>query len=402
MDVQVAALRVTRGDVDFTDHAVEPDFSTRLTPIEIDARNIKFPGPQAKPLNVDITSTEQGKITVRGDITPDASTVTLKIDELALVPFNPYATTYSSYSIADGALSLETKASARGSKFDIKNKITLHQFDLGGTGDEADFEKNFGISLTMALALLRDIQGNIGLGVPVQFDSAGKAKVNVTAIVRSALRQAITGAITSPLKMLGAVAGGKGAPVAPAPVAFRLGRAEPTKKGAQSAERLADFLGTRPGMGVELSTAATADDARWLHEQTLRAEWGSEGAFRRSLAFVTSRGPRQRIRAYLEARASGEKKPKLSAEDTAQLDEWLAERPAPTPEELQALADSRLAAVEKVLQAKKIDAARISRGKPPEQPKKALVGVRLRPAKTAVEPGEEGLPEPGDDTGKSP
>jgi hypothetical protein len=202
--------------------------------------------------------------------------------------------------------------------------------------------------------------------------------------------------------MLGAVAGGKGAPVSPAPVAFRLGRADPTKKGAKSADRLAEFLVSRPGRGVELSTAATADDARWLHEQSLLAEWGNEGAFRRSLAFVTSRGPRQRIRGYLESRA-GDKKPKLSAEDAAQLDAWLAERPAPTEEELQALADARLAVVEKALQAKSIDASRISRGKPPEEPKSAVVGVRLRPAKSvAAAPGEEDLPEPGGDTGQSP
>jgi len=180
--------------------------------------------------------------------------------------------------------------------------------------------------------------------------------------------------------MLGAVAGGKGAPVAPQPVAFRLGRADPTDAGAESAGRLAAFLASRPAMGVALAAAATPDDARWLHEHALLGRWAEEGFFERSLAFVTARGPRQRIRAYLEARVEDET-PELSAEDAATLDTWLAEVPAPTTGELQALADARIAAVEVVLREKGIDAARITRGPAPEEPRKPIVGIRLQTAK---------------------
>jgi hypothetical protein len=294
-----------------------------------------------------------------------------------LAPIDPYATTYSPYSIADGALTIEMKATASGGKYDVKNDIRLHQFDLAGTEGDSLFEENFGISLSMALALLRDLQGNINLSVPLVVDREGKAQVDVMAVVRSALRRAITGAITSPLKMLGAVAGGKGAPILPSPVAFRLGRAEPTGKGAESAERLAAFLVSRPAMAVQLSSAATVADERWLHEQALLDDFADENFFERSLAFVTERGPRQRIRGYLETRRKN-KKAKLSAEDTATLDEWLAERPPPTPEQLQTLAEARIAAVETVLREEGIDPSRVSRGAPPEEPGKPTVDVKLR------------------------
>jgi hypothetical protein len=202
----------------------------------------------------------------------------------------------------------------------VKNDIRLHQFDLAGTEGDSLFEENFGISLSMALALLRDLQGNINLSVPLVVDREGKAQVDVMAAVRSALRRAITGAITSPLKMLGAVAGGKGAPILPSPVAFRLGRAEPTGKGAESAERLAAFLVSRPAMAVQLSSAATVADERWLHEQALLDDFADENFFERSLAFVTERGPRQRIRGYLETRRKN-KKAKLSEARKSLLDD---------------------------------------------------------------------------------
>ncbi len=381
LELQIASLRVLRGGLAITDRAVEPAFSTRFAPIEIDARNIRLPGPVVQPLNVDISALEQGRITVRGSLSPAESDLKLEIDELPLVQFNPYATAYSPYGIADGALSITSTATARGERYDVKNEITLHQFDLTGAEGDSLFEQNFGIPLTLALALLRDIQGDINLGVPLAVDRAGKTEVDVMGVVRSALKQAIAGAVTSPLKMLGAVAGGTDGPVAPAPIAFRLGRAEPTTAGAESAARLGDFLAARPAMGVRLSTAPTADDARWLHEQALRNSWEEEGFFARSLAFVVARGPRQRIRAYLDARR-GDGTPELSAEDTATLDEWLAEIPPPGDAELQALAEARLAAVEAVLADKGIDAARVARGEPPDAPAKGapVVAIQLQSA----------------------
>jgi hypothetical protein len=379
--VQIAAFRVLRGGLDFTDRAVQPPFSTRYAPIEIDARNIQYPNLAIKPLKVDIASADQdGHISIAGEIGPGASDLTLEVKDLALSPFNPYATTYSSYSIADGALSIKTTAKYKGGAYDVSNDITLHQFDLAGAEGDSLFEQQFGISLSMALALLRDLQGNIDVGVPVQVDEKGGATVDVLAVVRSALRQALTGAITSPLKMLGAVAGGKGAPIAPAPIAFHTGTAQPTTSGAENADRLAGFLAGRPAMAVELKTAATTADARWLHEQSLRAAWQDEGVFKRSLAFVTQRGPRERIRAYLEARGE-DQTAELSAEDQATLDQWLAEKPAPTDEQLRGLAAARIAAVEAVLRDKGIVAERMSAGEPAGEPAegKAAVTIAFRP-----------------------
>jgi hypothetical protein len=127
--VQIAALRILRGGLDFTDRAVQPPAVLRFAPIEVDARNIALPGPKVKPLKIDISSVEQGKITVRGDFDPAESTLELKVDELALAPFNSYATTYSPYGIADGALSIVVKAEGKGGKYVVTNGIRLQQFD---------------------------------------------------------------------------------------------------------------------------------------------------------------------------------------------------------------------------------------------------------------------------------
>jgi hypothetical protein len=132
-------------------------------------------------------------------------------------------------------------------------------------------------------------------------------------------------------------------------------------------------------MAVQLGTAPTQDDVRWLREQALRAEWEDEGFFEGAMAFVTQRGPRERIRAYLDARAD-DSAAELSAEDQATLQQWLDERPAPTAEQLRELAAARLALVESVLHDKGIDAARVSHTEPPAEAAegKPVVSLQLR------------------------
>ncbi len=393
LDLTIAALRLTNGSLDFADRAVQPPFRTRLAPIEVDARNIRFPNPSVKPLRVDITTAEQGHVTLAGQLDPASGKIDLAVTDLPLGQFNPYATAYSPYGISDGALTIKTTAKLTDGHYDVSNDVTLHQLDLSGAEGDSLFEQQFGIPLTMALALMRDASGDIDLNVPVQVDQSGGATVDLLGVVRTALRQALVGAIESPLKLVGGVfgAGGKGGGVAPAPIGFSLGRAEPTSAGAESAGRLAEFLNSRPAMAVQLDTSITTEDVRWLREQALRADWHDEGVFKRSVAFLTQRGPRDRIGSYLAARASGGTA-ELSPEDAATLQQWLDQRPAPSPEQLGALAADRLAAVESILKDKSVDPTRIIRGEAGSEPVEGepVVKLTFRP-RSAGTPG----PAPG-------
>jgi len=387
VELAMDALRLTRGGLDFTDRAVQPVFQARYAPIEIDARQVRFPALSVKPLRVEISTAEQGTLTLRGELAPAGGAMTLELVDFSLLPFNPYTATYSPYSLSSGALTLKTTAKYKGGNYDVANDITLHQLDLAGAEGDALFEQQFGISLGMALALLRDMNGDIDLDIPVEVDQAGGAKVDVLAVVRGALRQALMGAIQSPLKMLGAVGGGgAGASLAPAPIAFRTGRADLTPAGGENVDRLAGFLASRPGMGVQLQSNVTAQDVRWLREQGLAAEWEQEGFFAK-LGSLTQRGARDRIRAAIAARADDEVG-ELSAEDAALLQTWLDERPPPSAEQVRRLGAARLAAVTAVLADKGIPAARITSAEPGGEPAEgaAVVSIKFEAAARAAAP----------------
>jgi hypothetical protein len=192
------------------------------------------------------------------------------------------------------------------------------------------------------------MQGNIGIDIPLAADEKGM-KVGLASVAGQALRKALVGALASPLKLLGAAfAGGGGEGLAPMPVAFRAGRAEPTPEGDKQVEALAGFLASRPGIGLTLGAAPSATDVRWLREQALREEFsGRQGVFG-AVRNLPQRGARDRVRTALEARAHDEKG-ELTGEDAENLEKWLAERPAPTADRLRKLSAERMAKLRTLL-----------------------------------------------------
>src|SRR5262249_61587094 len=107
------------------------------------------------------------------------------------------------YGISEGSLEIKTTAKYSGGKYDVSNAITLHNLDLSGVENDSLFEQQFGMPLNMALALLRDVSGDIDLNIPIQVDQSGGTSVDLITIVRGALRQALMGAVEAPLQLVG-------------------------------------------------------------------------------------------------------------------------------------------------------------------------------------------------------
>ncbi|MFI5367210.1 MAG: DUF748 domain-containing protein, partial [Candidatus Binatia bacterium] len=339
---------------------------------------VRFPELAASNVRMNATVASGGKIKVTGNMAASGGTINLKIDEMALTPFNSYATAYSPYGIADGSLTVGTKASVAPGGYKADTSIVLHQLDVSGAAGDSLFQQHFGIPLTVALALLKDMSGNITLDVPLEADQEG-LKVGIGTIVAGALRSALLGALTSPLKLIGmALPGSKEQAAAPPQIAFRAGRAEPAPESAEQIKQLATFISRRPGMGVTLEPIPSTRDVRWLREHALLEELGKPQGIFGAVKSLGQGGKRERISKALAAReqdAAGE----LSDEDAKTLEAWLDARPAPTPDELHALATARVAKLESVLHDDYgVDAGRIARSDATAEPTDDPPAVRLQ------------------------
>jgi hypothetical protein len=280
-----------------------------------------------------------------------------------MMPFNPYVTGMSPYSVSRGSLFITTKAKIDAGKYDTTTWLTLSDFDLASAGGQQLVLEQLGIPLTVAIALLRDWKGNIDLTVPVKVDEKGAA-IDFGTIVSGALVRALVGTLTSPLKIVGAVlpiGGGGAQSLAPRPIAFRPGLSSLDAAGEDQVKQLAAFLAGRPGLGVTLAAPATAKDLRALREQALLETLGPRKGV---IGTIRNVGARGRIVDALTARASGEEGP-LDDDDAKALDEYLAEVPPPSAETVAKLADARLGLVEKMLREQYgIGAGQIARAQP--------------------------------------
>jgi hypothetical protein len=372
----IESVKVSQGRIDVVDRTVKPYYWGALDPLDLTLERVRLPAGEIGKIDLHTKSATKGDLWVTGSLVPTHGKLEVGVKELALAPFNPYVVAFSPYSVSRGTLFLTTRATIEGKRYDTKTSVTLSGFSLASRTGQNIVLQQLGIPITVALALLRDLRGNIDLTVPIVVGEKG-TEVDVGTVVTGALVSVLVGALTSPLKLVGAVLPiGGGAPsLAPSPVAFHAGTTVLDSSGEGQIRQLAELLAGRPGVGVTVSAPPTTADVRGLREQALLEQLGPRKGV---VASVRNVGARGRIIDALTARRNGEEG-KLDDDDAKDLDERLKDVPAPSAEQLKALGDARVALVEKELREKYgLPQAQVARAKEtPTEPDAAAPSVRL-------------------------
>jgi len=318
-EVRVHTDRVTieKMRVATTDTAVKPFYRSTLDPIDLSANDVTWPGPAAQDVKLVAKSGEGATLTVTGNIAPAKTRIVAKLTGLPLAPFNPYAVS-SGYGIGGGTATLDSTITINNGAYDTKSRLVLNKLDVQSGEGGALFMSQFGMPLELALSLLTDLQGNIVIDLPITGDAKGM-KTGLGTLIGNALARAILNAVTSPLKLIGAVAriGDKPASLAPQPLVFLAGRAELAAGEEPKLAPLASLLGQAPGLRLHLRGEAGDTDRRWLREQALRAKLEKESGVFGSVRHVAERGPRKAALAALTDRAAGK-----TADIPAEYHEW--------------------------------------------------------------------------------
>lgn len=339
--VTVASVEVSGGDLGYRDDSVRPAYSGRVRDLAISLRDVRLPEATVGNLALSARLPVRSKLSIRGQHGARRSDVHLNLERLALPPLNPYAVGAAGYRVKEGQANLETEAKRNGERWDVTNQLVIGDLALSPTGS-GKLDQFLGIPVSLAIALLRDLQGNIKLGIPVTLDR-GKLRVGIGAVVRDALRDAVAGAVTSPLKMMGAAMSfGGGGGLSVEPIAMRPGTTVLADEDqASHLSALAELIESRPVLAVRLTGLADPTDRDGLAERIL-IERIADG---RGLPDVEDSGffARRRVRGALEARGRGEPG-ELGADDEALLARYRAAVEVP-PERFTALARERAQAV---------------------------------------------------------
>jgi hypothetical protein len=341
-EVRVALLEVAGGRADVVDETVDPVLRSSVRDLTLQGRNLRWPEAEAEALTVAGRGPGKSRFDVDASLEGGAGQVNVDLTALGLTPFSPYARDAAGYEIEAGQASLRARVEIAGERYAVDSKLSLHRLDVAEI-EPGTFKKAFGVPLDLALALLRDAKGRIALPIGVTLER-GESRTAIAGVVVGALRQALVGALSSPLKGLGlaldAASGLRGGldlePATAAP-----GEALPDLSGLDS---VAEVLEVRPGLGLRLQGRAGPEDSTALAERVL-----TERVVAKADLPPLDAGPLQkrRLREALERRARGEAG-ELDAKDSEALARWIAAVDVPD-ERYRELAAARAAALKVAL-----------------------------------------------------
>jgi hypothetical protein len=298
---------------------------------------------------------------------------------LPLQQFNPYVTRAAGYSISEGRLSANSKVRWAPDKYDSTTQLEFDELGIAGAERDSLFFQKIGIPLTLALSLLRDLNGRISFLVPLSRDKSG-THVALGEIVEEALVKAILGAVTSPLKMLGVaaeLATGGGRPVLPEPIPCGPGRPSVEASAVERVQQLGSALGGARSLRITLYGMAGGPDVRALQETAVLAFLNAKQGVIGGLKNLANRSERNAIRDFLTARAGGGSAPELAPDYQKTLDEW-AQAETISDDQLRALATARVQGVKTaLLTTQGVDDARIAVGDPEVDREKGRPAVRI-------------------------
>jgi hypothetical protein len=155
-------------------------------------------------------------------------------------------------------------------RLEATNSIAINQLTLGDSVDSPDAVS---LPIKLALALLKDREGNIELDLPVS-GSLDDPEFKVGKVVLTVLKNLIVKIVTSPFAALGALAGG-GEELSY--LDFDAGVSEISQENAEKMDKLAKILFERPGLKLDVQGAADAGTRQvalraMLLENRLKAE----------------------------------------------------------------------------------------------------------------------------------
>ncbi len=248
-NIKINAVTLQGGKVDFSDLYVKP--YVRLPMSQIGGRVSGLDAIRTHKADVLLKGMVGGNVPmeIKGAINPLIEKpfvdLTIGLKGVDLSPFTPYSGKYLGYKLDKGHLSLDLAYRVADNKLTGKNKVLLNQLTLGETVQSPTATK---LPIKLALALLKDRQGNIDLDLPVSGE-LDDPEFSIGGIVIKMFVNLIVDVVSSPFKVLGALFGG-GEELAY--LDFDAGQSRIPEQNLEKLDTLAKILYERPGLNLEI------------------------------------------------------------------------------------------------------------------------------------------------------
>ena len=254
----IGDIKVTKGDVQFSDFYIKPNYSAHLT--DVSGGVSALSATQAGKVDIAARVGNLAPVEVHGTVNPFAQALTLDLTAKAtgvdLPQLSTYSGKYAGYGITKGALSFDVHYKIDNRRLVATNKLVLDQLTFGNRVESPSATK---LPILLAVALLKDGNGAIHLDLPVQ-GSLDDPQFSVWGVVVQIIVNLITKVVTAPFALIGAIAGAHGDELAF--IEFTPGRADLSSPAEEKLTSLAKGLADRPALKLDIGGRAVPDADR--------------------------------------------------------------------------------------------------------------------------------------------
>ncbi len=204
----IARIRVDRTRLEFSDLSLRPQFATRMHNLQGVITGVSTSRTSRARIQLEGQVDEFGLARIQGEISPFQPRVYTDIEmsfrNLEMTSLTPYSAKFAGYRIASGTLSLELQYKIRDSKLAAENKFVLDKLELG---ERVDSPTAMSLPLGLAIALLKDSDGRIDIGLPIT-GSLEDPEFSYGHLVWKAIGNLLTRIVTAPFRLIANLFGG--------------------------------------------------------------------------------------------------------------------------------------------------------------------------------------------------
>jgi uncharacterized protein involved in outer membrane biogenesis len=205
--ININTITLQGGHVDFTDRHLSRLFTADMRDLGGRIEGVSSEAESRAQVDLRGQLRSQSPLQISGVINPLAEKLFLDIKlnfhDIELSPLSPYSGNYVGYLIKKGKLNLALEYYLEDNQLKAKNKVFLDQFSFG---DEIESENSIGMPVKLAVALLKDSNGEIHLDIPVS-GSLEDPQFSIGGVIWTVVKNLLVKVATSPLALLGAMFG---------------------------------------------------------------------------------------------------------------------------------------------------------------------------------------------------
>jgi hypothetical protein len=258
--VVIGTLRVADGRMDFADLTLKPNFAVEIQHLNGNVRGLSSQENAKADLFLEGRINQSSPVKIFGHMNPasfgEQTDIAMEFRGVNLTTLSPYSGKFAGYRIEKGKLDMDLRYNLRDRALTADNRVVLDHLVLG---ERVDSPTATSLPVDLAVALLKDSNGQIDIDLPVS-GNLDDPEFSLRNLYASAATQMLTKLIGSPFSLLGSLIQDGGEELGY--VKFQAGNAALEEAEKRKLGQVATALKERPELNLDVKGSADPQQDR--------------------------------------------------------------------------------------------------------------------------------------------